>query len=55
MFNDKEENALVQVLITHIISLNEVIDELEEEIEITKTVLREQKQKINAIYGKEEK
>ena len=41
MLNNKEETVLVQTLIVHIINLNEQIDELEEKLKRTKTILNE--------------
>ena len=59
MLNHKEENVLVQTLITHIISLNEEIDELEEKLKITMESSRELKDintrlklLVNSVHGK---
>ena len=61
MFNDKEENVVIQILVKHIIDLNDEIDDLEEKIEITMTRLRELrsendklKNRLNLIYSKKD-
>ena len=61
MFNDKEENVLIQTLVKRIIELNEEIDDLEETIEITMSRLRELrsendklKNRLNLIYSKKD-